>query len=290
MLDQLKAASLSEASKFFIVANFGIFVGSVALCWSLGWLFQSRRIFDRWEPLRPIEIFAALGSIFFNAGISVFGWWLWNSDFITLKTGGMISGIYDCLAMLLFMDFGMYVLHRFVHLPSIFNLFHRFHHRHETTNPISLFVLHPVEIIGFGLLMIVFLALYRMSVGGLMGYLALNVLWGTLGHSGVEPFPGKFRSILGLSLLGTSTFHAEHHEHPRFNFGFYTLLWDKIFGTLDPEYDSRFLRDSDQVVAPISGTGKESGWSEDRFTRTDSKKGADHPAGSGSFTGFPGSQ
>lgn len=240
MIEQLKAASLSEATIFFMISNFGIFVGSVALCWALGWLFQSRRIFDRWEPLRTIEIIAAVGAIFFNAGISVFGWLVWKNDFITLKTGGIISGVLDCLVMLLFMDLGMYGLHRSVHQPWMFGIFHRFHHRHEATNPISLFVLHPIEIFGFGLLMIVFLAIYQMSLGGLMGYLTLNVLWGTLGHSGVEPFPRKFQSIPGLNLLGTSTFHAQHHEHLRFNFGFYTLLWDKLFGTLDPEYDSRF--------------------------------------------------
>lgn len=40
-----------------------------------------------------------------------------------------------------------------------------------------------------------------------------------------------------IGLLGASTFLAEHHEDPGFNFGFYTLLWDKLFGTLDPEYE-----------------------------------------------------
>lgn len=242
MIAQLKAASLFEATIFFLVANAVIFVVSVALCWWLGWLFPSRRIFDRWEPLRPVEMAAALGAIFFNAGISVVGWWLWKADFIILKSAGITQGLLDGLAMLGFMDFGMYVLHRFVHQPWIFFVFHRFHHRHETTNPISLFVLHPFEVIGFGALMIVFLVFYHMSPGGLIGYLTLNVLWGTLGHSGVEPFPKGFRAIPGLGLLGTSTFHAEHHEHPGFNFGFYTLIWDKLFGTLDPEYDQRFQR------------------------------------------------
>ncbi len=88
--------------------------------------------------------------------------------------------------------------------------------------------------------MIVFLVIYPMSVSGLIGYLTLNVIFGTLGHSGVEPFPVVVKSIPLLRLVGTSTFHAEHHEHPIYNFGFYTLIWDKLFGTLDPEYGSRF--------------------------------------------------
>ncbi len=240
MLETLKGATFWEAIGFFLVANAAVFAGSVALCWVLGAVFHRRRIFTEWEPLRPVELGAAVASIGFNAGVSFAGWWLWRNDFIRLKEGGVGVGILDGLVMLAAMDFGMYVLHRLVHDPRIFPWFHRFHHRHESTNPISLFVLHPVEVVGFGALMIAFLILYPMSFGGLVGYLVLNLLWGTLGHSGVEPFPKRFAAIPGLRLLGTSTFHAEHHENPRFNFGFYTLLWDKIFGTLDPDYARRF--------------------------------------------------
>ena len=80
------------------------------------------------------------------------------------------------------------------------------------------------------------------SLFGLFGYLTLNVIFGTLGHSGVEPLPAAWKSIPFLNLIGTSTFHAEHHEHPRYNFGFYTLIWDKLFGTLDPAYEARFSK------------------------------------------------
>ena len=240
MLDALRTTSLAGSAAFFLVANVLLFAGSVAICWWLGRRFQSRRIFAESEPVRWLDVLAASGAIICNAGISVVGWWLWIKDYILLKPGGVMAGVGDCLCMLLFMDFGMYGLHRFVHQPWIFPLFHRFHHRHEKTNPISLFVLHPIEVIGFGALMIGFLAVYPMSPGGLIAYLTLNVLWGTLGHSGVEPFPKGTPTFWGIRLLGTSTFHAEHHEHQNFNFGFYTLIWDQLFGTLDPEYKARF--------------------------------------------------
>lgn len=244
MLDLFKAAAPLEAGLFFLVANAGIFLGSIALCWLLGRLFHGRRIFDRWEPLRPLEIAAALGSVVLNAVVSVGGWWLWTKGWIELRPTTFARGLLDCLLMVMFMDLGMYVFHRLAHLPLLFALIHRFHHRHETTNPISLFVLHPLEVAGFGGLMIGFLTLYPMTAGGLIGYLTLNVLFGTLGHSGVEPFPRCLRSIPVLRLIGTSTFHAEHHEHPGTNFGFYTLFWDKLFGSLDPGYEARFIGES----------------------------------------------
>lgn len=175
------------------------------------------------EPFRVVDLIASIGAIILNAGVGVVGWWLWINGYIHLKSSGVVVSLMDSLLMLAFMDFGMYVTHRLVHHPMLFPLFHRFHHRHENTNPISLFVLHPVEVVGFGSLMIVFLMMFSMSFWGLVTYLTLNVVWGTLGHSGVEPFPKRFKFVAGINLLGTSTFHAEHHEHPKFNFGFLHL-------------------------------------------------------------------
>ena len=244
MLNELKGATWPEALIFFLVANLAIFIGSVAICYWLGHQFRAKRIFDRWQPMRSLEVGAAFGCVGLNGLVSMLGWWLWKSDYIVIYSTQLRYSLLHCLAMTLFMDFGMYVFHRLAHQPLAYRLFHSFHHRHETTNPISLFVLHPAEVIGFGLLMIAYLLMFPISMAGLVGYLILNVLWGTLGHSGVEPLPARLATVPLLRLGGTSTFHAEHHEHPKYNFGFYTLLWDKLFGTLDPEYEKRFKQES----------------------------------------------
>lgn len=240
MITKLYCYSIYEAAVFFIAANALIFGISVFLCFGLGFVFKGKRIFDRWEPIRPVELAAALASIGLNALVSVIGWLIWKSGLITVYSGSVAEAVFHLVGMLVFMDFGMYVFHRVAHTPLIFKWMHSFHHRHETTNPISLFVLHPVEVLGFGALMIVYLILVPIEFYGLIGFLSVNVLWGTLGHSGVEPLPARVCQIPILRLIGTSTFHAEHHEHTRYNFGFYTLVWDKVFGTLDPEYDQRF--------------------------------------------------
>lgn len=228
---------------FFLMANVAIFIASVMLCWILGVVFKRRRIFDRWQKMESLEIGAALASIGLNALVSIAGWWLWKLEFIEIDVNSPGLALFHCLAMTLFMDLGMYAFHRVAHSPLIYRWIHSFHHRHETTNPISLFVLHPVEVAGFGGLMISYLLLFPVDYHGLLAYLTINVLWGTLGHSGVEPMPAIMARIPVLRWVGTSTFHAEHHEHPRYNFGFYTLLWDKLFGTLDPDYERRFRQE-----------------------------------------------
>lgn len=231
---------MAQALGFFLVLNAGTLLASAGSCWLLGWLLPKRRLFDRWEPFKRIEVIAALGTVVINAVVSVAGWMLWKHGIITLvaKPGWALA--LDVVLMVGAMDLGMYGLHRVAHWPWLYPLLHRFHHRHEATNPISLFVLHPLEVAGFGALMIVFLSLHAMDPRALVGYLTLNVIFGTIGHCGVEPFPSFLRRIPLLRLVGTSTFHAGHHEHPACNFGFYTLVWDKLFGTLDPHYRERY--------------------------------------------------
>ena len=240
LLDQLAAFSTVQAWVFFALVNLGIFVASISFCGWLGHRFRHRRLFDRWEPFDRAEGLAALFGVFLNVAVSVFGWRLWTLGWIELRPGTWWNVGLDTCVMVLAMDLGMYWLHRLGHLPLFYRWFHAFHHRHEVTNPISLFVLHPLEVLGFGGLMLTFLWVYPMDPVALVAYLTLNVLFGTLGHSGVEPFSHRLPRIPLLRLVGTSTFHAGHHEAPRHNFGFYTLLWDHLFGTLDPGYWRRY--------------------------------------------------
>ena len=136
------------------------------------------------------------------------------------------------------MDAGMYGLHWMVHHRRLFPLIHRTHHTHEATNPLSLFVLNPCEVLGFGALLILALMLFPLSAYAIFIYLTLNLAFGTVGHAGVEPFPRRWLRLPFLRQVGTSTFHGLHHAEPEHNFGFYTVVWDRLFGTIHPEYDA----------------------------------------------------
>lgn len=237
LLDHFQTCTLRQATAIFLLGNFGIFMGSVVLCWVTAKLFARKQIFEHFEPIRASEVMAALSAVVLNAAISVVGWKLWTMDWIHLRDAPWWGVLLDTLAMVIGMDIAMYFSHRLAHHPWLYPWIHRFHHRHRETNPLSLFVLHPLEVFGFGSMMILFLMLYPMSPLGLILYLNLNVLFGTIGHAGVEPLPGSMLTRIPLlNLLGTSTFHAEHHADHRHNFGFYTLIWDWLLGTLSPDY------------------------------------------------------
>ena len=101
--------------------------------------------------------------------------------------------------------------------------------------PLTLFVLHPLETLSFGALWLAVLAVYTASWLGIAVYLTLNLAFGLIGHLGVEPAPRFFARTPGLRHVATGRFHADHHADAGHNFGFYTLIWDRLFGTLAPE-------------------------------------------------------
>jgi lathosterol oxidase len=242
MLETLDRMSFPTFAAFSLGGNVVIFGLSVLACWLVQRGFRQRTIFTAPQPLTWGDAVISAVCVVLNAGIAFVGWALWKRGAITLTEPASARVAFDVLVMLLWMDFGMYWSHRVAHHPVLFPLFHKLHHTQVSTNPLSLFVLHPVEVVGFGALMTAFLVVYPMAFVGLNAYLLLNIAFGTLGHTGVEPFPrGWTRSRL-LRLVGTSTFHAEHHERLGSNYGFYTMIWDHLFGTADPRYLEHFER------------------------------------------------
>jgi sterol desaturase/sphingolipid hydroxylase (fatty acid hydroxylase superfamily) len=51
-----------------------------------------------------------------------------------------------------------------------------------------------------------------------------------------------------INYVSTSTFHAEHHLDKDHNYGFYTLIWDRLFRTISPDYLSDFENARDGVA------------------------------------------
>jgi sterol desaturase/sphingolipid hydroxylase (fatty acid hydroxylase superfamily) len=221
----------SFASNVFFVA------ASVAGCWLLGRVFSGRPLFAAPQPLTRQDKFLAALATLLNAGVSIVGWLLWKAGWITITFTGAGRAMLDLAILLLVMDAGMYGLHWLVHGRWIYPWVHRTHHTHESTNPISLFVLNPFEVLGFGGLLVCALMVFPLSAWAVGSYLTLNLVFGTIGHAGVEPLPLRWMKHPALRFVGTSTFHAQHHADPTHNFGFYTVVWDRLFGTIHPDYN-----------------------------------------------------
>lgn len=206
---------------------------------------QNKRVSPAPEPLSRMEITLAIVCVVLNSLVAVAGLALWRSGIIQLRPYGeynLAIILLDALVLFVAMDFAMYVFHRVVHHRLLYPLLHQTHHRYENPRPLTLFVLNPFEVLGFGALWIVVVMLYHASVEGILIYLAFNLIFGLVGHLGVEPLPERWVKLPLLRYISTSTFHAEHHMDKVHNYGFYTLIWDRLFGTLSPDYTTDFSR------------------------------------------------
>lgn len=195
------------------------------------------------EPLSRQEIMLALVCVALNTLVAVIGIILWRAGIIQLHPNdGVLATLVDVAILTLLMDLGMYGFHRIAHHPVLYPVIHLTHHLYENPRPLTLFVLNPFEVLGFGALLILVILVVQASQLAIVIYLAFNLIFGLIGHLGVEPAPGRWLKLPLLRYVSTSTFHAEHHHDKGYNFGFYTVIWDKLFGTLSPEYQRDFTR------------------------------------------------
>jgi len=231
----LKALNFVQAAGFFLSLNVGLVLVS-ALLWCMLRLLFRERVFSQVRSLTHGDLLMVLGAIMMNAVFSLLGWELWRQGWLMLTSSrSILSVILQAVVLLLVMDLGMYLTHRIAHVRWIYPWLHRTHHGHLETNCLSLFVLSPLEVLGFGALMLLGIGIVAPSEAALTMYLTLNLLVGTLGHAGVRIVPMRKQQL--LRAWDTSAFHAGHHRSPTTNFGFYTPVWDLLFGTLEDDRD-----------------------------------------------------
>jgi Delta7-sterol 5-desaturase len=227
---------------WLLALNVGIFIGVVALGGALVRLCGHRKVASP-PPLDRFEIGMSVVTVALNTVVTVAGLALIRAGIIRVRDDWGWWSVVDALVLLLAMDVLMYALHRVAHVKWLYPLIHKLHHKYDRPRPIDLFVLSPQENVAFGALWLALLWVYPSSWLGMSLYLTLNTVFGGVGHLGVEPLPDAWVRTPVLRWIATSTFHAQHHGSAGHNLGFYTLIWDKLFGTLSPEYERSFGRE-----------------------------------------------
>lgn len=231
MIEIFKQITFNELLLLAIGINVILFLLSITLFSFFSRISKYQSLQNSPQILTREDIILSILVIGCNASIFIIGFMLWQKDIILVRehTNILIVGV-EVVFLIFIMDLLMYFFHRMAHFPFFYKLVHLRHHKHESTNAISLFVLHPIEALGFGFLIILVIFIYPFSYLAISLYLFINLLWGTIGHLDKEILP---KQLVGLKpgLLGSTKFHNDHHKHPHYNYGFYTVMWDKIFGT-----------------------------------------------------------
>lgn len=234
LLSFLAGLAWPERLAFFFAQNLAVMAGALVFgAVVVASLQETRRIAPPPPPIERREIALVACTVVLNAAVTAAGYELYRAGLVHFRADFGARWLLDVLVLVLGMDFAMYWLHRLAHLKWLY-LIHRPHHRYVNPRPLTLFVLSPLETVSFGGLWLGFLFVYSPSWMAVVVYLTLNVFFGVVGHTGVELFPPFFERAPVLRWIAGSAFHADHHASETGNFGFYTSVWDRLFGTYRP--------------------------------------------------------
>lgn len=155
--------------------------------------------------------------------------------FVTMDSQPWWRILVDAFAILMIYDFFYYMTHRFLfHGKSFMRQVHAVHHQARNISHVDAFYLHPVEtVIG--------ISLYFFTVAGwalFMGelsWLAVGIGFvvftqiNTINHTHLELPYFPFKTLNWIAAK-----HAVHHVNMhKGNYATITLLYDKLFGTLE---------------------------------------------------------
>ena len=144
------------------------------------------------------------------------------------------------VVLFFFHDAYFYFIHRLMHHPTLFKRVHLVHHKSTNPSPWTAYAFHPLEALleGAVIPLMTFIIPVHISVIGML--MLFQIVYNVYGHLGYELFPRNFHKTWIGRYVNTSVAHNLHHEKFHGNYGLYTLIWDRLFGTVRPDYDKNF--------------------------------------------------
>lgn len=133
-------------------------------------------------------------------------------------------------------DLWFYAAHRLLH-TRLFYRHHAWHHRSVAPTAWShdsMTIIDTALSQAHHTLMVFLIPFPPLIILANRAYDQIN---GTFGHAGFEYFASPTARFPSPFLC--AFFHDQHHSEFRFNFGNYFSFWDRVFGTIAPDYDSR---------------------------------------------------
>lgn len=200
-----------------------------------GWVLDNRRErLVRKDQLKrelsfsatTLLIYAALGYMIFRMRSA--GYTMVYTD---LSQKGMIYFFLSILFMILVHDTYFYWTHRLLHLPPVFRVVHRVHHRSHQPTPWTAFSFHPLEaVVQAGIVPLIVFTL-PVHPAALFIFLAFMTIINVAGHCGYEILPAWFRNSRLGRWQNTPGQHERHHLEGKHNYGLYFTFWDRLMKT-----------------------------------------------------------
>jgi sterol desaturase/sphingolipid hydroxylase (fatty acid hydroxylase superfamily) len=169
------------------------------------------------------DLQSSIWILILNIVVAVPGYLLFYYGIVAFDYSTNVWSVFvDFLLLLVVVDFLVFIFHLLAHRLSFFKNFHLVHHSHVEFNELSLYVMHPVEAIGLGIIFTLLFIFMSFNIYAVIIFLIFNWYWGVVAH--FTPTDNQKSTLLTNNL-----FHATHHKEANYNYGFYTTIWDRIF-------------------------------------------------------------
>lgn len=172
--------------------------------------------------------------------------WLFGNQFVTVLQAPSLSTTIAQFVLYFFaFDLYYYLFHRLLHTEFFYRFVHSFHHKSTRPTPLTSYSVHPFEGFMSFMFTIGMFTVMDMSLTAFYAMNAYSVMHAVVLHSGHDFFPRWWYRNPITKYYVTPAFHDMHHSNPRgVNFGIYTTIWDRVFGTISPTLETTF----DQVT------------------------------------------
>lgn len=137
-------------------------------------------------------------------------------------------------------DTYFYWSHRAMHHPFLYRKVHLIHHKSTNPSPWTAYAFHPLEaIIEAGIAPLIAFTI-PVHYSAFFIFMLFQILYNVYGHLGYELYPKGFHKTWIGKWINTGTAHNQHHKSFFGNYGLYTLIWDRLLGTIRDDYDATF--------------------------------------------------
>jgi len=165
------------------------------------------------------EVLNSLVSIFIFGWVGVFNQFGVKQGFFHIDFNPSVGRVaIEVLVLFLWNDIHFYLIHRLLHVKTLFRWIHREHHLSSVMTPYSSFSMHWIEAVLLGSVMPIAMFAHTFGVWSLLSLPVMSLVLNALGHSNLVLAPFTHR-------------HALHHKEVTGNFGFFLPWFDRWFNT-----------------------------------------------------------
>ncbi|EKG16215.1 Fatty acid hydroxylase [Macrophomina phaseolina MS6] len=148
---------------------------------------------------------------------------------------GMWYNLIQFPFFIVFTDFCIYWIHRWLHHPKIYKHLHKPHHKWIMPSPYASHAFHPLDGYAQSLPYHIFPFIFPLQKFAYVALFAFVNIWTVMIHDG--------EYVAESPIINGAACHTMHHLYFNYNYGQYTTLWDRLGGSYRKPNDELFRKE-----------------------------------------------